>query len=248
MDYKTFKEEEIPYRTLEQFGLTQEMVEDLPTPILDDIKAGRHSPVLPIRIKEDDGTIITSRTRFKLYRKDDSSPDVLFYPQLLRCNLDCYNEEEQKALLAGMAIVSHSPEDEQSKCFVQIDRDTNQVLYIPTPVIGRNLRSLMDAFHISPAGIQVIQSGTPMSFLDGNDLITAGIDLNERTGIRMIEGDTEKWKRQLNDGLDRFNFGIFGCWVKDDTGNLSYIHENDYTEEIWAEQQKAVERNMNIKR
>ncbi|MBR4226490.1 MAG: DUF4099 domain-containing protein, partial [Candidatus Methanomethylophilaceae archaeon] len=43
-----FKEEEIPYAVLEQFGLSQEMVEDLSTEAYEDILRGRRSPVLPI--------------------------------------------------------------------------------------------------------------------------------------------------------------------------------------------------------
>ena len=29
------------------------------------------------------------------------------------------------------------------KCFIQIDPDTNQVIYVPTPVIGKNLAVLV---------------------------------------------------------------------------------------------------------
>ena len=88
MDNRTFKEEEFPYHTLEQFALSQEMIEDLPMNVLDDLKEGRRSPLLPIHVTDDDGNTIHSRSRFKFYRKEDGSIDVLFYPQLLRCNLE----------------------------------------------------------------------------------------------------------------------------------------------------------------
>lgn len=248
MDYKTFKEDEFPYKTLEKYGLTQEMIEDLPTAALEDLKSGRRSPVLPISVTDEDGNVIHSRTRLKFQRQEDGSVDVLFYPQLKICKLDQYSKEEQDALLIGKAIISRAPEDEKLKCFVQIDRETNNVMYIPTPVIGRNLRSLMDSFHLTSAEIQVIQGGDPMTFMEGEELVTAGIDLNEKTGIRMMVGDLEKWNRGRSDAYERYNFGIFGCWVKDDQGNLDYIHEDDYTEEIWNEQKKVVERNSGLKR
>ena len=41
---------ELPYPTLARFGLTQEMIEDLPMRVLDEICDGRHSPVLPVRV------------------------------------------------------------------------------------------------------------------------------------------------------------------------------------------------------
>ena len=43
-----FEFEELPYETLSQFGLTREMIEDLPMRILEELSRGRHSPVLPI--------------------------------------------------------------------------------------------------------------------------------------------------------------------------------------------------------
>ena len=84
---------------------------------------------------------------------------------------------------------------------------------------------------------------------DGKDVLSIGIDLNERTGIRMERGKSFKWNRDRGAGMDRFNFGLYGCWVKDAKGDLSYVPEDEYTEEIVAEQQKTIDRNAgNLKR
>ena len=48
-----FEFEELPYETLSQFGLTREMIEDLPMHILEELSHGRHSPVLPIKVNDD---------------------------------------------------------------------------------------------------------------------------------------------------------------------------------------------------
>ena len=40
--------DELPFPALERYGLTREMIEDLPMRVLDDICNGRHSPVLPV--------------------------------------------------------------------------------------------------------------------------------------------------------------------------------------------------------
>ena len=58
-----FEFEEIPFSTLARFGLTQEMIEDLPMHVLDDIYNGRHSPVLPVRVTDEHGETVESRTR-----------------------------------------------------------------------------------------------------------------------------------------------------------------------------------------
>lgn len=248
MEHKAFNEDEIPYVELAQFGLYREMIEDLPMTALEAIQDGRLSPVLPIQVKDENGDIIRSRTRFKLSRQEDGKVDILFYPQLKRCDLSLYSEAAQEALLKGCAIVGLSPDDGVTKCFVQIDTETNHVMYVPTPVIGRNLRTLMDSFCMSSQDILRIQGGEPVTFSEGDEQITAGIDLNDRTGVRIEVGDERKWRMNQEAALDKFNFGLWGCWILDDGGGLSYIYEEDYTDEILAEQQKVIERNSGMRR
>lgn len=244
-----FNEEQVPYGLLGQYGLTREMVEDLPEAPYSDIMNGLLSPVLPVSVKDDEGNTISARTRFRLVRTDDGGVDVLFYPRLLRCELDSYSESEQYDLRQGRVILSHAPDDADRKCFVQIDPDTNQVMYVPTPVIGRNIRNLMDRFELTTDDITLIQMGEAAVVGDGKDVLSIGIDLNERTGIRMERGKSFKWNRDRGAGMDRFNFGLYGCWVKDASGDLSYVPEEDYTDEIIAEQQKTIDRNAgNLKR
>ena len=54
MNYN-FADNEMPYSTLERFGLTQEMIDDLPTDVLQNIYNGHRSPTLPVRIIAEDG-------------------------------------------------------------------------------------------------------------------------------------------------------------------------------------------------
>ena len=91
----TFKEEEMPYGILQTFGLTREMIEDLPLHALQQISKGQRSPVLPICITDETGNIIRSRTRFSLIRNEGGKVDVLFYPQLQHSNLSQFTKEQQ---------------------------------------------------------------------------------------------------------------------------------------------------------
>ena len=50
-----FNEEQVPYGLLGQYGLTREMVEDLPEAPYSDIMNGLLSPVLPVSVKDDEG-------------------------------------------------------------------------------------------------------------------------------------------------------------------------------------------------
>ena len=234
-----FKEDEVPYAILEQFGLTQEMIEDLPADVYTDILNGRLSPVLPISVKDKKGRPVSARARFKLVRDADDEADIL----------NLYTYEEQEALRSGKAIISHAPAYEDAKCFVQIDSGTNQVIYVPTPVIGKNISHLMDIFELSSGEIQAIQDGDVVCINDEDEEVSIGIDLTEKSGLRLVLGDSQKWHKEKGEPtMSRYSFGIYGCWFMDPEGNLEYVHEQDYTEEFWDEMKKAIARNSGLKR
>ena len=219
-----FEESEMPYGTLERFGLTQEMIEDLPVDVLQNIYNGRRSPVLPIIITAEDGETEPARTRFSLVRTPEGGADVLFFPKLDEYDLNLFNVEQKEA---------------GGKRFSQIDPESKQVHCVPMPVIGRNMQYVADRYHLTGAEMQKLQNGDILSILNEDDEeVAIGIDLNSKTGIRFAAGDEQTWKREAKREWAKYNFGAFGCWMADDNGDLNYVHEEDYTEELWQEQKK----------
>ena len=103
-----FEFEELPYDTLSQFGLTQEMIEDLPMQTLEAISHGKHSPVLPIKVNDENGNTVTDRSRFAFVRKENGEADVIFFPVLKKSPLEKYNEEQKKQLQSGKTILADS--------------------------------------------------------------------------------------------------------------------------------------------
>lgn len=55
MNVNKFIEKQIPYQVLESFGLTKDMVNDLPMDVLSGILSGQRSPVLPIEVESPEG-------------------------------------------------------------------------------------------------------------------------------------------------------------------------------------------------
>lgn len=252
MNKMQFNENEIPFETLEQFGLTHEMIEDLPVRVINDIMEGRRTPILPIRLSDEDGNTVKSRTRFVLVRKDDGTVDVLFYPELEEAELSRFSEQERTKLEEGKSIIA-TVEDKHGnmvRSFVQLDNGTKQVLSAPTQVIGRNLKVISDEIRLSSAELNRLSNGEPVTFArdDVDDAITVGIDLNERTGLRFAPGDAKMWSEQRSREWDKYTFGVYGCWVMDDDGNLDYVNEEDYTDELWNEQKKAGMRSISYGR
>ena len=176
---------------------------------------------------------------------DNGQADVVFYPVLKSSPLERYDEAQQKQLLAGKAIIAEveTADGRHSQAFVQIDPETNQVMSVPTPIIGRNLQVLADELHLGPVEVRGLQHGEPLTLAVAGDPVTVGIDLQTKTGIRFCSGDEQKWKEQSKREWDKYTFGVYGCWMMDDDGNLDYVPEEEYTEELWNEQKKSGERN-----
>lgn len=61
---------------------------------------------------------------------------------------------------------------------------------------------------------------------------------SETKGFRHAMGNSQKWKEQAAQAMDTYTFGIFGCWVKDDNGNLDYVPEDEYTDAMWEAQKR----------
>ena len=143
MKRNSFEESEVPYQTLAKYGLTHEMIEDLPMHALEDISNGRPSPVLPVSMEVNEGYSIKSRTRFALVRMADGNVDVMFYPVLKYAPLDNFAKEQQELLKQGKAVVADvdMPDGAHIKAFVQIDRETNQVMAVPTDRKSTRLNS-----------------------------------------------------------------------------------------------------------
>ena len=85
-----------------------------------------------------------------------------------------------------------------------------------------------------------ISNGRPSPVLPVSMEVNEGYSIKSRT--RFANGDGEQWRKDGKREWDKYTFGIYGCWVMDDDGNLDYVPEEEYTEELWNEQKKAVGR------
>ena len=114
---------------------------------------------------------------------------------------------------------------------------------VATPVIGRNLEVLKNELGLSSAELKVMQRGEPLTLIMEDEQLTVGIDLNTKSGLRLQTGDSQKWKENAKREWDKYTFGCYGCWIMGDDGNLYYVPEEEYSEELWNEQKKSGERN-----
>ncbi len=237
MTHKLFTEEKIPYDALAEFGLTREMIEDLPMYVLEDITAGNITPVLPLKVREEGAAEgVAAKSRFRL-TQTDNGVEPIFFPVLEHAPIEQFTAEQQEMLKEGKAILAEViKDDDEVTSFVQIDADTNQVMSVPSPVIGRNLQVLANKLSLGSAEVKVIQDGDALTFFIDDQPVTVGIDLlNSGSGIRIEDGDAQQWKQNAKREWDKYTFGVYGCWIADEKGDLSYTPEEQYDEELWNE-------------
>lgn len=218
-----FTMDEIPYDILNEHGLTQEMVDDLPENIVENLLAGGRTPVLPFEIDGKKG-----KASFSLV-KTEEGVDVFVMPYFDHINMDGFDEEQQKTLRSGkvlLAAVADKPE-----MYYQLDEATNQIVSCPKSVIDHNLEILQKQSGVSEEDAKLLAGGEVTTFFKEKGSVSYRIDLAEDKGIRITKGN--KYDAALDeDRLPHYSFGIYGCWVNDENSGLSYVNEEDYTDEM----------------
>lgn len=240
MNQSQFTEEEIPYHILNRFGLTREMIEDLPERLGQRLRYGRTTPVLPIKVIADNGDTVLAAARLSLHRNSDGDVRVMFYPRLEKIDLSRFPEAQRKTISGGETVISEIslPDGKRAPAFYQIDSETNQVMAVPVAVVDNNIRVIADELRLTPAEVNCLRNGKLLTTQYQDKMWTIGVSLREQPGIRVVCGDEDTWREDDRRDYGKFNFGLNGCWISNDEGGLDYVPEDEYTEELWDEMKK----------
>lgn len=245
MTEKRFHRDDYPIEILSEFGLTEQMIYDLPDYVHERIELGGMSPLLPISIKQPFG-LTRCFAKFCLVETDNGWVDVMFSPKLKEVDLSNFSESDIQMLKEGNAIVTDinesilneegEEETQKIKAFVQIDNDTNSVVYTPTQIIGRNLQTVSDKLDLSDTALQSFWTGSLITIgmpdsQGGTSNVTIGVDLFSEKGVVVVPGDPSCWKKVVRSSMPEYSFGSDGCWLNRH-GVLSYVPESEFTEEI----------------
>ena len=244
MSEKKFHRDEYPLDILAEFGLSEQMVYDLPDFVHETIEFGGMSPLLPLEIEQPFG-YTRLYAKFCLVETDEGI-DVLFSPKLKEANLEMFSEQERKLLQDGKVVVSDVEESfvtnegeedvQRIKAFVQLDMETNSVVYTPTQVIGRNLKNVSEKFEVSYDDLKNLLNGNIVTVSEENEdgvpeYITIGVDLFSDKGVVLVPGQSDRWLRTVRKTMPEYSFGNDGCWINKH-GALSYVSEENFTKEI----------------
>lgn len=109
-------------------------------------------------------------------------------------------------------------------------------------LIEHNLEILTKQVGVPEESAKQLSTGEVITFTKDQGCVTYSVDLSEEKGIKMSKGNS--LDKNLNENkLPRYSFGIYGCWVNDENNNLSYINEEDYTDEMQDIQSEIAQKN-----
>lgn len=198
MEEKRFHREDYPLDILAEFGLTEEMIYDLPEFVHETLERGGKSPLLPICVEQPFG-VTHAYAKFCLIETEEGL-DVMFSPKLKSINLDAFSEEERQSLLSGKVIVAEVDdkavtdegveEMQRIQAFVQLDRDTNGVIYTPTQVIGRNLNAVATEYELSGEDLNSFWKGGLVTLYEENRQGQKNLSLSVLTSLLIRESSS----------------------------------------------------------
>lgn len=235
-----FYEAEIPYDTLAFFGLSQEMIDDLPQDVMSKFLNGKPTPVLPIRYKKDDKEV-EGAARISLYRDDDGEVRLWFTPMWDNYDLSELSDSDIEKLVDGNVISVDTGRN--GMAYVQYDEATKLAMVVPADLINNNICHILK---YDKDFIENVKNGEIVELPKKDGTLSVGIDFHETSGVRIAQGNKLIWKEEAQKiNTSQFNFGLYGCWVIDPVDNSAhYVPEDQYTEEMYNEmkrigQQKA---------
>ena len=202
MNIQRIEENEIPYEELGKFGLTQEMIDDLPEPIMNKLLGGMRTPLLPIEQVDWDGVIHKDFARIRLV-KEVEQVHPMFLPVKNQGNLEYFTGEQKEALKNGKVLKVILPSN-NSWNYVQLDSATNSIISVKSNLVDNNLSLLAHNMGMDENYIQELENGKVVTLEKDDQKLSVGLDLNEETGILSVNGDAQTWQKE-RDGILAFD-------------------------------------------
>lgn len=239
MNNQIFLETEIPYDSFERMGFSQEMIDDLPESIMNKLLSGEKTPLLASKINDNNGNPM--RACIWLEKNENGAVEAMYRPYDNVRDYSEFSKSQQKTLLSGGVVRTTLKGNVPS--YYQMDEQTNRILSCPEDCIKNNINGFIQNF--ANVDVKTLEEGKPQTLQEGEDAITFGIDLSDSKGFRFVNGTIVDWNEEKGkeNQLPKYNFGIYGCWTVDNDNNLSYVSEENYTDDIVKAQSELVENN-----
>ena len=198
---RSFLTSELPYRKLKKLGISEEKMLTGPPRTMERLLKGHLSPLMKLSYTNKKGEAKIIFLKLQLERMADGKVDLKVYPRKKDIREgNTYKsfhltKSEEEALKRGEVVTKKvMSKGKHSINFIQLDRETNHLLYTKTKnlVVPNSLNDI----ELSLDQKRRIKEGKPVELSIGETKITAGVDLQNIQGFKVMKGDLNEWKHQ----------------------------------------------------
>lgn len=240
MNKNIYNIREIPFKELEKIGISKEELLDLPKNAIDCLLTGRLSPLMKLKILSK-GQNYYVPAKIALTRENGAVSLKIFPKRKEIDNTLSLSEKELENVKNGETIRITVNGEEK---FVQLDQETKALM--SADVKNIHIPTAIGNVVIGSSQKEQMRNGNPVEIEIGNTKVTVGIDLNDRTGFKVINGDLDMWRQKKLIEWDRITPGATGYWITSENGwEYQKIAEKD--KKIEMEENKGLGRSLGFK-
>ena len=227
------KANEIPVRQLAMVGLNEKMLFGLHPKELERMLCGRLSPLMAELKVREGKRMVTFPGKLRLVKGRDGNVDLMVYPVRKHMAND-YNlsSEQMKKLQDGKPLfVTVNKDGVEEKLILQRDEQTNIVMSMRQKDL-RVPQAIGDII-LGEEQKERFKEGKPIELTKENTRITVGVDLDDPTGCRVVNGDLNLWQQKKLEEWDKRTPDAYGYWKTTENG-LQY--------QAFVNRQKGIDR------
>lgn len=238
-----FKAKEIPFGELEQYGIEKEALLDLPKKALDNLLTGRLSPLLKLTVEGKNGKRFQFPAKVKLHRNMDGTTELRIFPAMKEIKNEFSLSEKELEKLRDNRTITKSIDrgNGTERCYLQLDKETNTVMHVKANEI--HIPDAIGEAVIGSEQKERIRNGEPVEIHLDDTTVTVGVDLNDRTGFKVINGDLDQWRMKKLIEWDRMTPGATGYWQTSENG---WEYRKEMEREKEQERSKGYSRSMSF--
>lgn len=208
MNRNIYNEKEIPFKELER------MLPDMkfPKKAIARLLKGRLSPLMKLDV-ESKGKHYSLPAKIALARENGNVCVKIFPIRKEIDNALSLSEKELSRIKENETIrITRDGED----LFVQIDPETKTLMSAKADDI--RIPHAIGDVTVGETQREQMRNGNPVQIEIGGEKVTVGVDLNDSTGFKVVNGDLNKWKEKKLMEWDRTAPGITGHWNTSENG------------------------------
>jgi hypothetical protein len=235
---------QVPFDKLNEIGISKEAFLDLPRKAIDRILTGRTSPLMKMRMIDNNGRGFTFPAKFSFVQDELGKSNLMIHPAMKEVDNRFKFDSKELEMLKDMKVIVKTIDrgNGKEKCYCQLDPETNTVM--TTRINDIRVPEAIGDVSVGGTQRERMRNGEAVEVEIGGEKVVAGVDLNDQTGFKVLKGDMGNWMQKKLIEWDRITLGATGFWQTSENG-WEYQQGIDKNKSKQVEESKEEKRGMN---